>query len=320
MPLSWKALGRTLEIITIVLLIVAVRYLWIKADSKTTESPETTQVEIQVPEANTEAPEHPLQPQVPTQAEADSYQPPIATSADTESYQQSVERAAPSYVVRSYVPLAPDFGCYRSPMSSKTTNSEVAVTPTTSVKITVPRSASPNSVIEEAAMLLDEAISDRRKALAENKIALFTMIDEILSPRFDRRYAAQLVLSRHWRTASAEERDRFVNAFYCHTIRRFAEDMLEFDLARLTILPFRDDATKKRTTVKTFMKLDNGTKSSVNYGMVKRDSGWKIFDVTTEGISYVRNFKADINAEIQLKGLGGVIARLEAGTSTGDEE
>ena len=39
-----------------------------------------------------------------------------------------------------------------------------------------------------------------------------------------------------------------------------------------------------------------------------------MFDVTIEGISYVRNFKAELNAEIQVEGLDGVIARLEAKT------
>ncbi len=62
------------------------------------------------------------------------------------------------------------------------------------------------------------------------------------------------------------------------------------------------------------MRLDDGTKVPVNYGMVRRDLGWKMFDVTIEGISYVRNFKAELNAEIQVEGLDGVIARLEAKT------
>ena len=36
------------------------------------------------------------------------------------------------------------------------------------------------------------------------------MIDRILLPRFDRRYAAQLVLGRHWRDANDEQRKRFL--------------------------------------------------------------------------------------------------------------
>lgn len=171
---------------------------------------------------------------------------------------------------------------------------------------------SPNAVIEEAAQLLNQAIEGRVDELTKDKEALYALIDELLLPRFDRRYAAQLVLSRHWRTASEEDRERFINAFYNHLMHMYSEAALEFDLANLEVLPFRGDETKKRTTVKTIVVLEDGTRVPVNYGMVKRETGWLMFDVTIEGISYVRNFKAEVNAEIQAEGLDGVIKRLEA--------
>ena len=170
---------------------------------------------------------------------------------------------------------------------------------------------SPNAVIEEAAKLLNQAVECRQNELAEDKEALYALIDEILLPRFDRRYAAQLVLARHWRTAGEEDREQFINAFYNHLMHMYAEAVLDFDLANLEVLPFRGDATKKRTTVKTIVVLDDETRVPVNYGMVKRETGWLMFDVTIEGISYVRNFKAEVNAEIQAEGLDGVIRRLE---------
>jgi len=179
---------------------------------------------------------------------------------------------------------------------------------------------SPNAAIEEAATLLDQAMEGRRDEVREDKAALYALIDDILLPRFDRRYAAQLVLARHWRTASDEQRERFIDAFYNEMMRIYAEAVLDFDLARLKVLPFRGDETKKRVTVKTTMQLDDGTKVPVNYGMVSRESGWKMFDVTIEGISYVRNFKAELNTEIQVEGLDGVIARLEAKNKNGASE
>ena len=72
-----------------------------------------------------------------------------------------------------------------------------------------PNAESPNAVIEEAAMLLDKAISGRRDELAENKQALYALINEILLPQFNRRLAAQRVLGKHWKTASAEEHGQF---------------------------------------------------------------------------------------------------------------
>ncbi len=169
---------------------------------------------------------------------------------------------------------------------------------------------SPNTVVEEALVVLDQALADRGEELAADRQVLYTLIDDLLLPRFDRKYAAQLVLGRHWRKASAEQRTAFTDAFYQSLLRKYADGVLEFDQNKIKILKYRGDDSKKRTTVKTIVTLDNGTKVPVNYGLVRRDTGWLMFDVTIEGISYVRNFRAELNSEIQNTSLDAVIGRL----------
>ena len=180
---------------------------------------------------------------------------------------------------------------------------------------------SPNDVIQEASDLLASGLDGRKEELAADKVALYSTIDDILLPRFDRRYAAQLVLGRHWRDADADQRARFIDAFYASMLHRYADGVLQFDPDRVEILAFRGDETKPRTQVKTIVRLDDGTKVPVTYGMVKRDSSWMIFDVNIEGISYVRNFRTEINSEIQATSIDAVIARLESvsdGTAAGE--
>ena len=169
----------------------------------------------------------------------------------------------------------------------------------------------PNDVIQGAADALAAELDGRKDELTENRDELYALIDRVLLPRFDRRYAAQLVLGRHWRNASAEQRDRFIGAFYGSLLRRYADGVLEYNQDQVEILPFRGDLTKQRTTVRTMVTLNDGTEVPVNYGLVMRDGGWLMFDVTIEGISYVRNYRTELNSEIQATGLDAVIARLE---------
>ncbi len=175
---------------------------------------------------------------------------------------------------------------------------------------------SPNDVVQAAADALELALEGRKDELAKDPDALYAMVDDILLPIFDRRYAAQLVLGKHWRNASEDERGDFIDAFYGSLLRKYSDGVLQFNQSSLEILPFRGDDTKPRATVKTIVRLDNGTKVPVNYGVVKRESGWMMFDVTIEGISYVRNFRTELNAEIQTKGLRAVINRLNGTQST----
>lgn len=170
----------------------------------------------------------------------------------------------------------------------------------------------PPQVVEDAAKELDEALSERKEELASDKQALYEVIDRLLLPRFDRKYAAQLVLGRHWRSASEAQREQFIEAFYQNLLRRYADGVLDFDLSQIEILPFRDDTSGPRVTVRTRVTLEDGTAVPVDYAMVKREQGWMLFDVIIEGISYVRNFRAELNSEIQATSLDAVIKRLQS--------
>lgn len=179
---------------------------------------------------------------------------------------------------------------------------------------------SPNDVIQEAADLLDEKLTGRQDELANDKEALYALVDEILLPRFDRRYAAQLVLGKHWRTATDEQKDKFVEAYYTVLLQTYADGVLEFDSSRIEILEYRGDINKPRTVVKTIVRLDDGTKVPVNYGMVNRDSSWLVFDVVIEGISYVRNYRTEINSEVASSSVDAVIERLESDVASANSE
>ena len=169
----------------------------------------------------------------------------------------------------------------------------------------------PNAVIESSVTLLSEQLNGRKEELVEDRQALYEIIDGILMPRFDRRFAAQVVLAKHWRTASEEQQARFIEAFYRALLRKYADGILEFNPDMITVLPYRGDTTKKRTRVRSTVALDDGSKVSVDYELVKRKAGWLVFNVVVEGVSYVRNFRAELDSEIRGSSLDAVIKRLE---------
>jgi len=179
---------------------------------------------------------------------------------------------------------------------------------------------SPNAVVESSVALLTEQLDGRKEELAANRKELYSIIDGILMPRFDRRFAAQVVLAKHWRTASEEQQARFIEAFYRALLRKYSDGILEFDPDMITVLPFRGDDTKKRTRVRSTVALDDGSKVAVDYELVKRKAGWLVFNVVIEGVSYVRNFRAELDSEIRASSLDAVIERLEGEAGIGPAE
>jgi phospholipid transport system substrate-binding protein len=171
----------------------------------------------------------------------------------------------------------------------------------------------PIDVITEAVELLTEGLDTRKDEFIEDNDALYAFIDGILLPRFDREFAAGAVLGKHWRTATDEQKGRFIEAFYISLVHRYADGLLEFDTGRVEILPFRG-ASKRTATVKTNVRLEDSTKIPVYYTLVNREDQWRMFNVTIEGVSYIRNYKMEMESQIRDSGLEKVIRRLETET------
>ena len=88
--------------------------------------------------------------------------------------------------------------------------------------------------------------------------------------------------------------------------------MLEFDQDKLLILPdvsFSKNGSK--ALVRTELVVDAGDNVQVNYAVRSVDSGWKIYDVRIEGVSYIQNYRNQFDAEISAQGIEAVIVRLE---------
>lgn len=169
----------------------------------------------------------------------------------------------------------------------------------------------PNEIIEQAVDLLSEGLDTRRDELAADEEALRDFIDSILLPRFDRDFAAAAVLGKHWRAANDEQKQRFINAFYESLLQRYADGVVEFDMQRVEILPYKGDPKKRTTVVRTQVRLDDGSKIPVDYTLVNREDRWRMFDVKIEGVSYVINFRKELESEIRATNLEAVIQRLE---------
>ena len=170
----------------------------------------------------------------------------------------------------------------------------------------------PSQLIESSANVLLSGIDARRAEFRKDPTGLYDLVDSTLLPNFDTPYAAQLVLGKHWRTATPAQRKRFVDAFYKSLLYTYGDAMVDFTGDRLRVFPTKVADADERATVRTEIKRSNGTKVAVNYSLRKTNGEWKAWDVVIDGISYVRSYREDYGAEVQQKGLDAVIARLEA--------
>ena len=169
----------------------------------------------------------------------------------------------------------------------------------------------PEELVQTSARRMLTELDANRPIYAKDPAKLDALVANVLLPNFDSEYAARLVLGQIWRTATPEQRKRFVDAFYHSLLRNYGEALLDFTADRLVILPYKGDPGDTAATVRTEVKKSSGEKVPVNFTLRRTDTGWKAWDVVISGVSYVKSFRTDIGTEVQQKGLDEVIQRLE---------
>jgi phospholipid transport system substrate-binding protein len=180
-----------------------------------------------------------------------------------------------------------------------------------------PSTMGPQELVENSAKRMLVELDANRPMYAKDPAKLDALVANVLLPNFDTEYAARLVLGQTWRTATPEQRKRFVDAFYHSLLRNYGSALVDFTADRFVILPYKGDPNDTTASVRTEVKRSNGDKVPVNFSLRKVDGVWKAWDVVIEGISYVKSFRTDFGSEVEQKGLDEVINRLEADNKVG---
>ena len=182
----------------------------------------------------------------------------------------------------------------------------------TAAPAAAPAGQSPEQIVQGIADQLATDIDGHQAELKKNQDKLISIIDEVFLPHFDIDYASILVLGQHAREATPEQRERFAKAFYNSITHRYAQGLLDYTRGRVKVLPFSGDLNDKRTVVRTQVVLDDGKLVSIDYAFRKSRSGdWKAYDVIIEGISYITNYRNQVDAEIRKVGIEQLIKNLE---------
>ena len=176
----------------------------------------------------------------------------------------------------------------------------------------------PSDIVQSAAQSILKDLDANRDAYRKDPSKIGTLVDKYLLPHFDTEYAARLVLGQYWRTATPDQKKRFVDAFYHSLLQNYGSALADFTADKLKVFPSKVDPGADHATVRTEIKRDSGDRIAVNYVLHKTPEGWKAYDVNIDGISYVKSYREDFGSQIAQQGIDSVIARLERGEKPSD--
>ncbi|MGI9330189.1 MAG: MlaC/ttg2D family ABC transporter substrate-binding protein [Gammaproteobacteria bacterium] len=172
------------------------------------------------------------------------------------------------------------------------------------------QAVSPRDVVANTAGEVAERLDGRRSYFREHPEELYALINEILLPNFDLRYAGYKVMGDgNWKAASKAQKKEFVETFYQFLLRSYATGLLTL-VPESLVIEDEFQSNEKFASIQTSVREDTGSVIPVNYRLRLSKEGWRVYDVRIEGVSYVENYHNQFSAEIEALGLESVIARL----------
>lgn len=138
------------------------------------------------------------------------------------------------------------------------------------------------------------------------------LVEAKVLPHFDFNRMTQLAVGKHWNAASSQQKQTLVKEFRSLLVRTYATSLTAFSNQTVDFKPFSMKPGDTDVTVQTEVKQPGGKPIPINYDMYKTAFGWKVYDVSIDGVSLVINYRSSFANTIRQSGIDGLIAMLEA--------
>ena len=170
----------------------------------------------------------------------------------------------------------------------------------------------------------DEIIAEIRKDkdLVANSRKLLDLVDAKVLPHFNFTRMTMLAVGRPWRDASPAQREELVKQFRTLLVRTYSTALEQYSNQTIDVKPANMKPGDNEATVRTQINQPGGPPIPMDYRMEKTAQGWKVFDVTVEGVSIVTTYRSTFATEVGRSGIDGLIksisdqnARLEKGSA-----
>lgn len=140
--------------------------------------------------------------------------------------------------------------------------------------------------------------------------ALSELVYDSVAEHFDFEAMTRLAVGKHWRAAEVGEQEALVCEFRTLLVRTYSVALQNFDDYQIDYRPLDVDAGAKQTTVQTLVSKEGGKPIRMDYRMLAREDGWKVYDVLVDGVSLVVNYRSLFGSTVEKSGMEGLIRLL----------
>jgi phospholipid transport system substrate-binding protein len=148
--------------------------------------------------------------------------------------------------------------------------------------------------------------------LATNPHRLLELVDAKVLPHFNFTRMTMLAVGRPWRDASPPQREQLVKEFRTLLVRTYSTALEQYSNQTLEVKPAAVQPADSEASVRTQINQPGGQPIMMDYRMERTPQGWKVFDVSIEGVSIVTTYRSSFATEVSRGGIEGLIRTISA--------
>ena len=180
-----------------------------------------------------------------------------------------------------------------------------------SLQAVIAAESNPQDLIRQTADQVLRQIQSNSAKYQQDPAGLYALVDEVVLPHFDFDAMIDLALGGYKSKVDSNQRPLIINEFRVLLVRTYGKALLEYNDQKIIYLPSEGSVEAGEVIVKTEIEQDGGFPIPLNYSLKATKQGWKVYDISVDGISLVTNYRSSFARQIKKNGVDGLIKTLQ---------
>tara|TARA_B100000886_G_C20360306_1_gene464904 strand:+ start:325 stop:906 length:582 start_codon:yes stop_codon:yes gene_type:complete len=169
----------------------------------------------------------------------------------------------------------------------------------------------PDDFLKESVKEVSLLVSKNKERFEKDENFLRLKMNEVVMPKLDITLMSKIILGKNiWTKMTIAERANFVEAFKYKMTSTYMKSITVFDGEKIEFLPYKPGKKPNLAFVKSKYIMTSGD-IEVSYRLMRKNQGWKVYDIIFDGISLMKNYRADFREHIDKNGVQSLISTLK---------
>ena len=171
-------------------------------------------------------------------------------------------------------------------------------------------SNTPDGFLKDSVQEISLLVSKYKDRFETDEEFLRDKMNSSVMPKLDIKLMSKIILGKKiWTEMSESQKDNFVEAFQYRMTSTYMKSITAFDGEKVIFLPYEPGKRENIAYVKSKYLIPGGD-IAVDYRLIKKSEEWKVYDIIFDGISLMKNYRADFREHVSQNGIESLITSL----------